>query len=74
MSISGVLQTLLVALWTSWQANHPERFPQEIHGVEEKISSKLTIFTIDLTKLILCANMFYGGNKKCQFRSEYCQN
>jgi predicted PurR-regulated permease PerM len=33
---AGVLQALLVALWTNWQMHHPERFPQEDNETEKR--------------------------------------
>jgi predicted PurR-regulated permease PerM len=35
--VAGVLQALLVALWTGWQTNQPEHFPQENNETEKKL-------------------------------------
>lgn len=34
--VAGVLQALLVALWTNWRTNNPERFPQDNDNYPEK--------------------------------------
>jgi len=40
--IAGVLQALIVALWTNWQATHPEQFEQAKQQVADKVDDSLT--------------------------------
>jgi len=40
--IAGVLQALIVALWTNWRASHPEHFEQVKQQVTDKIDESLT--------------------------------
>lgn len=35
--VAGVLQTLVIALWTNWRASHPEAFEQAEEQVMEKV-------------------------------------
>ncbi len=40
--IAGVLQSLIVALWTNWHATHPEHFEQVKEQVADKVDESLT--------------------------------
>lgn len=40
--VAGVLQALIVALWTNWRAMHPEEFEQAKQKVADKVDEGLT--------------------------------
>lgn len=47
--IAGVLQALLIALWTEWRARHPEQFPGQ-KKVEEQLNKNVADHTLDVPK------------------------
>jgi predicted PurR-regulated permease PerM len=40
--IAGVLQALVIALWTNWRATHPEEFEQAKQQVADKVDETMT--------------------------------
>jgi predicted PurR-regulated permease PerM len=37
---AGVIQAVLVTLWTQWRENHPEEFPRELAQAETSLQKK----------------------------------
>lgn len=49
--IAGVLQVLIVALWTNWRVTHPEKFEQAKQQVAEKVEERLTDHSMSTTPM-----------------------
>ncbi len=45
--VAGVLQALIIAIWTSWRTTHPEQFEQVKQQVADKVDESLTDHPIE---------------------------
>jgi predicted PurR-regulated permease PerM len=48
--VAGVLQALVVALWTDWRQTHPEHFEQAKQQVADKVDESLTDHPVSTSK------------------------
>ncbi len=51
--IAGVLQSVVVALWTNWRQTYPEQFEQAKHQAIDKVDESLTDHPDSASKVIL---------------------
>jgi len=47
--VAGVLQALIIALWTNWRETHPEEFEQVKQQVSDKLDDSLTDHPVGTT-------------------------